>query len=150
MDAIAAYGMSKGWRLGRRVVLVEGTSDEALLKLTNKLATSVGVDLLGQDISIVAAGEHDRGGTYGVGRELITLRAMTPYILDRDGSQVYRIVGLLDNDYAGLSIPSFNYQMTPKISLNTRCSISISENLSINGQTRSSDQLGIWSYNINP
>ena len=44
-----------------------------------------------------------------------------------------------------LSIPSFNYQMTPKISLNTRCSISISENLSINGQTRSSDQLGIWS-----
>ena len=49
-----------------------------------------------------------------------------------------------------LSIPSFNYQMTPKTSLNTRCSISISENLSINGQTRSSDQLGIWSYNINP
>ena len=49
-----------------------------------------------------------------------------------------------------LSISSFNYQMTPKISLNTRCSISISENLSINGQTRSSDQLGIWSYNINP
>ena len=46
--------------------------------------------------------------------------------------------------------PHYNYQMTPKISLNTRCSISISENLSINGQTRSSDQLGIWSYNINP
>ena len=41
-------------------------------------------------------------------------------------------------------------RLYPKISLNTRCSISISENLSINGQTRSSDQLGIWSYNINP
>ena len=50
----------------------------------------------------------------------------------------------------GLSIPSFNYQMTPKISLNVCCSISISENLSINGRTRSSGQLGIWSYNINP
>ena len=49
-----------------------------------------------------------------------------------------------------LFIPSFYYQMTPKISLNTRCSISISKNLSINGRTRSSDQLGIWSYNINP
>ena len=49
-----------------------------------------------------------------------------------------------------LSIPSFIYQMTPKISLNTRCSINISENLSINGRTRSSGQLGIWSYNINP
>ena len=55
-----------------------------------------------------------------------------------------------DLELVALSIPSFNYQMTPKISLNTRCSISISENLSINGQTRSSDQLGIWSYNINP
>ena len=49
-----------------------------------------------------------------------------------------------------LSIPSFNYQMTPKISLNTRCSISICENFSINGCTRSSGQLGIWSYSINP
>ena len=52
--------------------------------------------------------------------------------------------------YACLSIPSFNYQMTPKISLNVCCSISISKNLSINGRTRSSGQLGIWSYNINP
>ena len=50
----------------------------------------------------------------------------------------------------GLSIPSFFYQMTPKISLNTRCSINISENLSINGRTRSSGQFGICSYNINP
>ena len=50
----------------------------------------------------------------------------------------------------GLFIPSFYYQMTPKISLNIRCSISISKNLSINGRTRSSGQLGIWSYNINP
>ena len=50
----------------------------------------------------------------------------------------------------GLFIPSFYYQMTPKIPLNTRCSTSISKNLSINGRTRSSDQLGIWSYNINP
>ena len=49
-----------------------------------------------------------------------------------------------------LSIPSFFYQMTPKISLNTRCSINISENLSINGRTRSSGQFGICSYNINP
>ena len=49
-----------------------------------------------------------------------------------------------------LFIPSFYYQMTPKVPLNTRCSISISKNLSINGRTRSSDQLGIWSYNINP
>ena len=57
---------------------------------------------------------------------------------------------LASNEEAVLFIPSFHYQMTPKIPLNTRCSISISKNLSINGRTRSSDQLGIWSYNINP
>ena len=56
----------------------------------------------------------------------------------------------LDSRIIRLFIPSFYYQMTPKIPLNTRCSISISKNLSINGRTRSSDQLGIWSYNINP
>ena len=54
------------------------------------------------------------------------------------------------NQSTPLSIPSFFYQMTPKISLNTRCSINISENLSINGRTRSSGQFGICSYNINP
>ena len=73
----------------------------------------------------------------------------------RDGRARFDGHGAMDQamrkfNTEGLSIPSFNYQMTPKISLNTRCSISISENLSINGQTRSSDQLGIWSYNINP
>ena len=101
MDAIAAYGMSKGWDLCRNIVLVEGTSDEALFKLSDKLARSVGVELLGKEISVVAAGESKRGGTYGVGRELITLRAMAPYILDREGDPVYRIVGLFDNDCAG-------------------------------------------------
>ena len=104
MDAIATYGMSKRWRLARNIVLVEGTTDEALLRLADELWQAVGVELLGQEISVVAAGEHDRGGTYGVGRELITLRAMAPYILDRDGNPFYRVIGLLDNDHAGRRI----------------------------------------------
>ena len=61
-----------------------------------------------------------------------------------------RDVPAMQDAYSILFIPSFYYQMTPKISLNIRCSISISKNLSINGRTRSSGQLGIWSYNINP
>ena len=86
MDAIAIYGMSKGWQLRKHIVLVEGTSDEALFRLADELLRPVGIELLGEEISIVAAGEHDRGGTFGVGRELITLRSMAPYILDQDGS----------------------------------------------------------------
>ena len=65
-------------------------------------------------------------------------------------SRVRRKCGTRQYASRALFIPSFYYQMTPKIPLNARCSISISKNLSINGRTRSSDQLGIWSYNINP
>ena len=36
------------------------------------------------------------------------------------------------------------YQITPKTSLNTRCSASILPNFSIKGRIRSSDQLGRW------
>ena len=57
---------------------------------------------------------------------------------------------VIESERRTLSIPSFSYQMTPKISLNIRCSISICENFSINGRTRPSDQLGMCSYNINP
>ena len=96
--------MSKGWRLRKHIVLVEGTSDEALFRLADELLRPVGIELLGEEISIVAAGENDRGGTFGVGRELIALRAMAPYILDQDGNPFYRTVGLIDNDYAGRKI----------------------------------------------
>lgn len=104
MDAIATYGMSKGWQLRKYIVLVEGTSDEALFKLAGELLRPSGIELLGEEISIVAAGENERGGTFGVGRELITLRAMAPYILDQDGNPFYRTIGLIDNDYAGRRI----------------------------------------------
>ena len=36
------------------------------------------------------------------------------------------------------------YQITPKISLNTRCSASMLPNFSIKGRLRSSGQLGRW------
>ena len=42
-------------------------------------------------------------------------------------------------------IPSLcSYQITPKTSLNTRCSASMLPNFSINGRIRSSGQLGRW------
>ena len=98
------YGHSKGWSLRRHIVLLEGTSDAALFGLVNRLSRSHGVSLFGEDISFVPAGERDRGGTFGVGRELITLRALSPYILDENGDLFYNIVGLVDDDYAGRKI----------------------------------------------
>ena len=46
--------------------------------------------------------------------------------------------------------PHFGYQMTPKISRYTRCSMSIRESLSTNGRNRCSGQFGMCSYSINP
>jgi hypothetical protein len=104
MDMVATYAASKAWNLRPNIVLVEGTSDEALFKLADEIVIANGGLLLGDEICIVAAGQRDRGGTYGVARELITLRSMVPLVLDRDGRPVYRVMGLVDNDEAGRRI----------------------------------------------
>lgn len=104
MDMLATYAASKPWTLRPNIVLVEGTSDERLFGLADRLSTDAGRRLLGQEICIVAAGRRDRGGTFGVARELITLRSMVPLVLDRKGRPAYRVMGLVDNDAAGRRI----------------------------------------------
>lgn len=104
VDMIATYAASKPWTLRPNIVLVEGTSDEALFKHADQLSMRAGRILLGDEICIVAAGRRDRGGTYGVARELITLRSMVPLVLDRHGRPAYRVMGLVDNDHAGRRI----------------------------------------------
>lgn len=101
MDMVSLYAASKPWVLRPNIVLVEGTSDEALFRLADELSAKARRVLLGDDICVVAAGRRDQGGTYGVARELITLRSMVPLVLDRHGSPVYRVMGLVDNDAAG-------------------------------------------------
>ncbi|MBU3993607.1 MAG: hypothetical protein KKA12_13835 [Alphaproteobacteria bacterium] len=104
MDMVATYAASKPWTLRPNIVLVEGTSDEALFQLANELSADAGQTLLGEEICVVAAGRRDRGGTFGVARELITLRSMVPLVLDRHGRPSYRVMGLVDNDGAGRRI----------------------------------------------
>ena len=101
MDIVARYGVSRGWRLLPRSVLVEGTSDVALFELAaSHFLKKTGRSLL-SDIAIVAAGEGDRGGTHGVVRELVVLRSLASTYLSSTGSPVYRVIGLFDNDTAG-------------------------------------------------
>lgn len=104
MDMVATYAASKPWTLRPNIVLVEGTSDEFLFALADSLSTRAGHTLLGDEICVVAAGRRDRGGTYGVARELITLRSMMPLVLDRQGRPAYRVIGVVDNDRAGRGI----------------------------------------------
>jgi hypothetical protein len=104
MDMLATYAASKPWALRSNIVLVEGTSDEALFRRADDLSIKAGRVLLGDDICLVAAGRNDRGGTYGVVRELITLRSMVPIVLDQKGRPTYRVMGLVDDDGAGRRI----------------------------------------------
>ncbi|CAN2534750.1 hypothetical+protein [Methylocapsa aurea] len=104
MDMIARYAASKSWTLRPNIVLVEGTSDEALFRRADELSRLAGQVLLGDNISIVAAGRGDQGGTFGVARELIALRSYAPLVLDKRGFLAYRIVALVDNDHAGRQI----------------------------------------------
>lgn len=101
MDLVALYGISKGWKLLPRTVLVEGTSDVTLFQVAANLFKQETSRSLLDDLAIVAAGEGDRGGTSGVVRELIGLRNMASTLLSPSGATVYRVIGLFDNDTAG-------------------------------------------------
>ncbi len=104
IDFIAKYCLQIGFVVRPRTVLVEGTSDVDLFRLAAELELAeTGVNLLGPDFAIVAAGEGDRGGTYGVVRELISLRGMATQVLLPNSRPRYRFIGLFDNDSHGKS-----------------------------------------------
>lgn len=102
LDAVARYAMTLGFAVKNRTVLVEGTRDADLFKLCANLEhTSGSSSLLGHDLAIVPAGEGDLGGTRGVIRELIGLRALARTCLLPNGRPRYRFIALFDNDKAG-------------------------------------------------
>jgi hypothetical protein len=102
LDAVAHYARALGFSARSRTVLVEGTRDVALFELGADLERSAGgSNLLGHDLAIVAAGEGDLGGTRGVIREFIGLRALARTCLLPNGRPRYRFIALFDNDKAG-------------------------------------------------
>ena len=101
-DIVALYGQARGWSLGRRVLLVEGTTDEALFRLTRRLLLEdTGRDLFAHGLAVIAAGVGDDGGAKGLVIELHALRRISRTALTPDGRPRYRFVGLFDNDDAG-------------------------------------------------
>jgi len=102
LDAVARYGLAIGFSVRNRTVLVEGTTDADLFRFAARLEFEFsGISLLGTDLAVVAAGSGNCGGTRGVIRELLALRAMARICLLPNGRPRYRIVGLFDNDRAG-------------------------------------------------
>ena len=102
MDFVERYAASIGLSVRRCTVIVEGTTDVELFSLAARLEEcKSGFDLMGTDLSIVAAGLRENGGTRGVIKELVTLRGLARTCLEPNGKPRYRFVGLLDNDDAG-------------------------------------------------
>lgn len=101
IDFVKRYGKSHGWELKPRTILVEGTTDVCIFKLAARLKRDLDGHNVFEEMSIIAAGENDRGGTYGVIRELITLRSLARTCLSPNGRPIYRFIGLFDNDNAG-------------------------------------------------
>ena len=102
-DTVAAYGQSLGWNLRPRTVLVEGTTDVSLFQLAARFERKdTDTDLFADGLTIIAAGEGDRGGTRGVNRELIRLQGFARTYLLPNGRPRYRFIGLFDNDKAGI------------------------------------------------
>lgn len=116
IDFVARYGMAHGFAIRPRTVLVEGTTDVDLFQLAARLESKEsGINLLNGDLSIVAAGEGDRGGTNGVIRELLSLRGMARTCLLPSGKPRYRFMGLFDNDKAGKAAVTFAQKIDTSI-----------------------------------
>jgi len=101
-DAVVRYGMALGFTVRERTVLVEGNTDVELFQLAARLEFQASRrELLGKSMAVVSPGTGDLGGTTGVVRELVGLRALAKTCLLRDGRVRYRFIGLFDNDFAG-------------------------------------------------
>jgi hypothetical protein len=102
LDPVVRYGKALGISVRERTVVVEGNTDVDLLHLASRLEfEATGVDLFGLTLAVVCPGSGDRGGTGGVIRELVSLRAIARTYLLPNGRPRYRFIGLFDNDHAG-------------------------------------------------
>lgn len=82
--------------------MVEGTSDVAYFNIASRLhRLANGMELLGDDFSIFAAGVGDEGGTYGVSERFPTLFELASIDVDGAGRRRFRVTALVDDDRMG-------------------------------------------------
>lgn len=102
LDLIARYAKHKNFSVKARTVFVEGVTDVRLFELAAAFEKEeTGVDLLGDHLAIIAAGEGDNGGVKGVCRELVCFKNIAGSCLLPNGRPKYKFIGLFDNDKAG-------------------------------------------------
>lgn len=104
-DRVRWYAELKTWKLLRRNIMVEGDSDVRYFTVASKLYNQkFGKSLVGTDLSIFSSGAGSMGGTSGVFEEFPTLTKLIQADSDFQGKALFRVIALLDNDYAGKSL----------------------------------------------
>lgn len=91
-----------GWRVCRGNVIVEGEGDVFYFEHAARLyQQQYGVNPLGDDFSVIAAGRGDAGGVDGVNDRFRAARELAAVDVHPDGAFKYRFIGLFDNDEQG-------------------------------------------------
>lgn len=91
-----------GWRTAQGNVIVEGTSDVRLIEFTARLYRKEhGIDLFGEDFSIIAAGLGDEGGVDGINKRYQAIHQVAATESNPDIRAPHRFIALYDNDRAG-------------------------------------------------
>ncbi len=99
---VEGFAATLEWNICECNVIVEGTSDVALLWLAAALYHERHqTAILGGQIAILPAGKGDDGGVDGVNRRLNAARQIADADRGPDGSLRFRFIGLYDNDRAG-------------------------------------------------
>ena len=102
LDDVARFARNENFNVRPYTIFVEGVTDVRLFELAAQFEKEeTGLDLLGDRLAIIAAGEGDNGGAKGVGLKLINFKYIAKYCLDQNGRPKYRFIGLFDNDNAG-------------------------------------------------
>lgn len=91
-----------GWRVRKGNVIVEGETDVFYFEHAARLyQRRCGIDPLGDDFSVIAAGRGDAGGVDGVNERFRAARELAAVDLLPNGDVKYRFIGLFDNDEQG-------------------------------------------------
>lgn len=102
VDFFRYYGRLEGWEFKDNNLMVEGTTDVRYLEIANERhIEESGRSLIDGSFGVLAIGEAEDGGTYGMKEKLNTLwRIRRLAGQDGKGSSC-RVIALLDDDSAG-------------------------------------------------
>ena len=102
IDFFREYGRREGWHFKEYNLMVEGTTDVRHLEIaSNCYKVENGLALIDEQFGVLAIGEADEGGTYGMKEKLNTLWRMRK-ISAQDGKESScHVIALLDDDPAG-------------------------------------------------